>query len=331
MGPRIVCSCLVGALALGAACSPPRSPARSFTAVTFNTGTTENLPWTPDGGYGPAQARLSDQHYGDGLAWAAFVDDARRFFEALQPEVVAFQEVFHSPDCALVPEAAKPGFVCERWAPGQPTVAQVVLGPGYQVGCNLGKPDKCVAVKRSFGALRGCRADLCLDALAGARVESCGQGSRVGRAVIELGAGGALTVAHVHGTSGASAADAACRARQVEQVFVELGTGDGPAANGEKNLVLGDLNTDPGRLAPGDPSAVRWLDFVGGRARFRFHTPVGPEATPTYGGLLNIDHVASDAFTGDCWVAGVTPGRPPVAKETYFDHAPHVCALSPRE
>lgn len=324
MRPRAQCLVVL----LGA-CSPATvPPPLSFTAVTFNTGTTEQQPWTPDGGYGPSQAALSDQFYGDGLAWAPFVEQARAFFAEVQPEVVAFQEVFHSPDCASVPATARAGFVCERWAPGDPTVAQVVMGAGYQVGCNLGKPDKCVAVKRAFGTLRGCEQDLCLDALAGARVDGCGQGSRVGRGVIDLADGGALTVVHVHGTSGASAEDADCRKRQVDQVFVDLGLADGPAANGARNLILGDLNTDPGRFAPGDPSAQRWRDFAGPGGRFQFLTAMGPSAPATYGGLVNIDHVVSDVFTGGCWVPGVTAGRAPVLRETYFDHAPHVCAVT---
>lgn len=323
-------SSMVGLAFLLAACSPAVvTPAPlTFTVVTFNTGTSEQQLWTPDGGYGPTQAALSDQFYGDGLAWTPFIDDTRRFFAELQPELVGFQEIFHSPDCATVPATAKAGWVCERWMPGEPTVAQVVVGAGYQVACNLGKPDKCIAVKKSFGKLRGCEQELCLDGLAGSRVATCGQGSRVGRGVVDLVAGGAFTVVHVHGTSGVSMDDANCRKQQVDQVFVDFGLGDGPAANGTRNLIFGDLNTDPGRFVAGDPSAARWRDFAGPGARFRFVTPMGPEAPPTYGDVVNIDHVVSDVFSGACWVAGVTPGRPPVVAERYFDHTPHVCSVT---
>lgn len=308
-------------------CAPAPAPPLRFTAVTFNSGTTESQPWTPDSGYGAAEAALSNLYYGDGLAWSRSVEDARRFFAELQPELVGFQEIFHAPDCANVPPSARAGWFCEGWAAGDPTVAQVVLGPGYQLGCNLGKPDKCLAVKRSFGTLRGCAGDLCLDALAGAQVPGCGSGSRVGRGVIDLADGGTFTAVHLHGTSGISAEDQDCRRRQVEQVFVDLGLGDGAAANGERNLILGDLNTDPARLVPADPSAVRWRDFAGPRKPFHFVTEMSPDAPGSYGGLLNIDHVVSDAFSGSCWIAGVTEGRPRVTPITYFDHAPHVCQV----
>jgi hypothetical protein len=148
----------------------------------------------------------------------------------------------------------------------------------------------------------------------------------VGRGVIELADGGSLTVVNYHGTSGLLPADTACRVAQVEQIFVDL---DGePAANGEIDLVMGDFNTDPYRAFI-DPSATRWLDFVGQPDEalpFWFVTDAGPDATPTYN-LFNIDHVASDAFTGSCVAPGVTEGQPPVLDTVYFDHVPQVCDI----
>jgi len=314
---------------LVAACAPSPAPVEPlrFTAVTFNTGTSEGLPWTPDGGYGPQQAALSDQFYGDGLAWLPAVENTTRFFAAVQPDVVAFQEIFHPGDCPSIPVDGGTGFLCETWRPGDPTVAQRVLGAGYQVACNLGKPDKCLGVKKTFGAIRGCAAELCLDGLAGARVDGCGSGSRVGRGVIDFPDGGALTVVTVHGTSGLSAPDMDCRARQVDQVFVDFGLGDGPAANGSPALILGDFNTDPGRFGPADTSAVRWRDFAGPRKPFHFVTAMGQDVPASYGGLFNIDHVVSDVLEGSCWIAGVTDGHPDVNDFVYFDHTPHVCTV----
>lgn len=320
-------SLVLQALCWLAACAPAATPPLTFTAATFNTGTSEMQLWTPDSGYGPEQARLSDLHYGDGLAWLRTVEDARRFLAETQPDLIGFQEIFHSPDCVNVPATARAGWVCETWKPGDPTVAQVVLGSGYQVGCNLEKPDKCLGVKRSFGSLRGCSADHCLDALAGSRVQGCGSGSRVGRGVIDLVDGGTLTVVHVHGTSGVSVDDQHCRRQQVEQIFVDFGLGDGPAANGARNVILGDFNTDPARFIPGDVSAVRWRDFTGSTRPFHFITAMSPDAPGSYGGILNIDHVVADRFTGSCWIAGVTEGHPRVTPITYFDHLPHVCRL----
>ncbi len=313
-----------------AACgeAPARAQPLGLVAVTFNVGTTAGLGHDsgPEDGYGAAQAALSDAYYGDGLAWSPAVAAAQAFFAALSPELVALQEVFYAGDCPAVPAAARPGFFCASWRPGAPTVANVVLGPDYQVACNLGKPDKCLAVHRRFGTFRGCGGALCLDHLDGARVEGCGGGSRVGRGVLDLVGGGSLTVVGLHGTSGFAAEDVACREAQFEQVFVSLGGGP-PAANGGANVVQGDLNVDPVLLAGVDASARRWLDFVGPQRRFAFVSDAGEDAPRSYAGLFNIDHVVSDAFAGSCWVAGLTPGRPAVSGATYFDHRPVVCAL----
>lgn len=310
-------------------CAPaPASPSSPppFTVVTFNTGTAPELPFPADAGYGAAQAALSDAFYGDGLAWLPAVANTRAFFAGVQPDVVAFQEVFHPDVCPTVSTDGGTGFLCETWRPGDPTVAQQVLGAGYQVACQLGKPDKCLGVKRTFGTVRGCEGELCLEGLAGVKIDGCGSGSRLGRGVIELTAGGTLTVVAVHGTSGISQEDQACRVKQIDQLFVDFG-GGGPAASGSPTLILGDFNTDPYRLAPADVSATRWRDFVGPRKTFHFVTQAGDDAPASYGGLFNIDHVVSDVLTGSCWIAGVTSAHPDVNDFVYFDHKPHVCTL----
>ncbi len=298
--------------------------------VSFNTGTNAGLGHDvpPDDGYGSDEAALSDMYYGDGLAWLDVIADAQAFFERLEPDVVAFQELFYSGDCAAIPDDAKPGFVCEQWQPGDPTVAQLVLGDGWQVACHLGKNDKCIAVHERFGRFAGCDAPLCLDGLDGAEVMDCGGGSRVGRGVIERVDGSRVTVVNVHGTSGLMQPDQDCRLQQFRQVFVDLGDGSGePAANGERNIILGDLNTDPGRTADFDESAAEWNQHVGEGLRFHFISDVGPDAEPTYATLFNIDHVVSDAFDGACVTPGVTEGEPPVSDVTYFDHKPIVCRV----
>jgi len=289
----------------------------SFVAVTFNTG-----------GHADGEDDVADEWYGNGLSWIPAVEQTQAFFADLQPDVVVFQEVFHSPDCAEIPVEYHEGYVCESWSEGDPTVAQVILGAGYQVACHLGKTDKCAAVKQTFGTFVGCDSDFCLDGLAGGEVEGCGSGSRIGRGVIQLTAGGTLTVVNVHGTSGFLPADQLCRVAQIDQVFVDL---DGePAANGVLDLVLGDFNTDPGRAAFTDLSAARWNDFVGDDLPFHFVTDVGPDAQPTYAGLVNIDHQVSDALTGTCWHPGITAGTDPVVDFDYFDHVPAVCDLTLR-
>ncbi|MCA9645564.1 MAG: hypothetical protein H6718_35120 [Polyangiaceae bacterium] len=321
--------------------SANQDPPSTLRALTFNTGTTGGLAHDkpPDDGYTSAEAALSDMYYGDGLAWQTVVDDTRAFFDRLNSDpdtgidVIAFQEIFYSGDCVSVPEEAKPGFVCETWQPGTPSVAQLILGAGYQVACNIEKPDKCIAVRKSFATIRGCDQDLCLDALAGARVPDCGGGSRVGRAELELTSGDELTVVLVHGSSGIEQKDQDCRMQQFQQIFQQLDPGvDGlkgaPGANGSRNLILGDLNTDPGRNFDFDESAAYFADHADG-TKFHFVTDVGPTATPTYGGLFNIDHIVSDYYTGNCVTAGVSDGVPGVTSTTYFDHKPVYCNLEP--
>lgn len=304
------------------------TPELTFVAVTFNSGTTLGLPHddAPDDGYTSAEATLSDTHYGDGLAWVPVVEATRDFFATVQPDVVGFQEIFHSGECATIPASAHAGFVCETWSDGDPTVTQVVMGAGYQVACHLEKPDKCLAVKRSFGTFRGCDGDLCLDGLDGSRVDGCGGGSRIGRGVVDLAVGGSITVVNVHGSSGLSPEDRDCRVKQFDQIFVDLGDGQ-PGANGSANVIMGDLNTDPGRLAVNDVSAARFAEFVGDGKAFHFVSDVGEGAAPSYGGVLNIDHVVSDLYDGDCWIAGLTDGRPAITDIVYFDHMPVVCTL----
>ncbi len=298
--------------------------------VSFNSGTTEKMSHDglPDDGYGSEQALISDTYYGDGLAWLPVVEDTRRFFAQTKADIVAFQEVFHSPDCADIPASAHKGFVCETWTPSDPTVALDVLGPDWQLACNLGKTDKCAAVNRKFGSFRGCDTDLCIDGLDGAKVEDCGKGSRIGRGIIDLVAGGTLTLVNVHGSSGIAEDDQNCRVKQFEQIFVDLGTGDGePAANGERNIIMGDLNTDPGRMDNFDPSAQLFNAHVGDGKKFHFITEVGEEAPASYANVFNIDHVVSDAFDGSCWIAGLSSSHPAVSDVLYFDHKPVVCAI----
>lgn len=319
----LVVGSLAGATAAG--CGGAEPERLELIAVTFNTGTSEGLEDDPDDGYTPQHATYSDQYYGDGLAWKPAIAASTTFLAEVAPDVIGFQEIFYTEECADIPADAQVDFVCEDWSPGDPTVAQQVLGAGYQVMCHPGHPDKCVGVKKTFGSFRGCASDFCLEGAEGYTIDGCGKGARVGRAVIDLADGGVLTLVNVHASSGLTADDEACRVAQVDQVFVDLGDGR-PGADGARNLVLGDLNTDPGRFATYDPSAARWNDFVGDGLPFRFLTAVGEDATPTYQGVANIDHVMSDSAIGSCWHAGVD-GRPRVIEASYFDHQPAVCTV----
>ena len=303
---------------------PPPEP---FVVVTFNTGTGLELAHDaePDDGYSMAHAEITDEHYGNGLSFTPFVEATRAWFEAQQPDIVAFQEIFWPGECAAIPEDAQEGFVCEAWAEGDPTVAEMVLGDGYQIACHPQKPDKCAAVRTAFGSFRDCEAPVCLDGLVGFAAADCGKGARIARGVIDRVDGGPpITLVSVHGSSGLTEKEFACRSAQIEQVFVDLGDGE-PGANGTHNLILGDFNTDPARLAESDSSAALWSQYTAESEPFHFVTELGLEVTPTYGGIFNIDHVVSDAFDGSCWSAGVTEGHPAVMDAVFFDHVPVVC------
>ncbi len=299
-----------------------------FVAVTFNTGTSLDVVGDVDAddndGYGADEAAISDAAYGNGLAFSAFVDASAAAIADVTPDIMGLQEIFFSGDCIDIPAEQRPGFVCADYVDGDPTVAQRLVGPGYQVACHLNKPDKCIAVKRSFASIRGCDDDLCLDFLDGVVVEGCGGGSRLGRATLDLVAGGSLVVINVHGTSGFSDDDVACRARQFASIFSATDDGGPLVIDGEDHVIVGDFNTDPGRLFGSDRSADVILDHVGQGHDLHFVTAIGSDAPPTYT-LFNIDHVISDAFDGDCVHPGVDGDA--IIDARYFDHRPAICTL----
>jgi len=62
-------------------CSEAARQPLEFTAIGFNTGTSEGIvpENEPNGGYTSQKAAYSDQYYGDGLAFLAVVEDTRLF------------------------------------------------------------------------------------------------------------------------------------------------------------------------------------------------------------------------------------------------------------
>jgi endonuclease/exonuclease/phosphatase family metal-dependent hydrolase len=90
--------------------------------------------------------------------------------------------------------------------------------------------------------------------------------------------------------------------------------------DGERNLLVGDFNTDPDRLADGDASAAVLAQRSRGRG-FDFLT--GNSEPPTYATLFDIDHVLTDFATGSCTA-------PTITDAIYFDHKPIVCSVTER-
>lgn len=302
---------------------------KSFVVMTFNTGTTPRLRHDdpPDDGYTSKEAEISDAWYGNGLAWRDAIKAVRGFMQKVDPDIVAFQEIFYPEECSRIPGEARAGFVCDTWSSGDPGVARVVLGEEYQIAYHPGKPNKCVAVHRRFGTFRGHKDDTSTNWLEGFPLKGCGSGARVARAIIDRANGETLTVISIHGTSGRLPKDQRCRVRQVERIFTDFGDG-APAVTDKHNLILGDFNSDPGRAASIDKSAARWNDFVGEGKAFQFISKVGPAAPRAYQRFADIDHVVTDSFRGTCQYPGVDEGSQPVYKGTYFDHVPVVCTLS---
>lgn len=305
-----------------------RTADKSFVVMTFNTGTTLGLRHDdpPEDGYGSAQAKTSDAWYGNGLAWRPAIEAVRKFLRQVDPDVVAFQEMFFPEEGANIPPEARAGFVAETWAQGDPSVARMVLGEDYQIAFHPGKTNKCLAVHRRFGTIRGYKADAAVNWLEGAPVKGCGGGARVARAIVDRTHGEPLTIICLHGTSGMKAADQDCRVQQVERIFVDFGDG-APGVRGKQNLILGDFNTDPGKAPAIDKSAVRWNDFVGPGKAFHFLSKVGAGAPRAYQGFADIDHIVSDAFRGECRYVGVDEGTERVFDGVYFDHVPVVCTI----
>lgn len=290
------------------ACTGPSTsaePTLQLRAVTYNTGTTEGLPHDtePDDGYTSDHAVISDTYFGDGLAWLPAVGAVERFFAETQPDLVAFQEIFDPAACPDIPDDVATGFLCETWQPGDPTVAEQVMGAGYEVVCHTGKSDKCLAVHSRLGTV--------LD-VQGADVDGCGTGARVARFTLQD-----LVVISVHGSSGLAPEDQDCRIAQIDAALA--------FADGDVNLLLGDLNTDPGRWTDLDDSAAHWASLIHETSALTWLTDIGPDAVPTYQGIVNIDHVASDALEGSCFTQGVDSA--PVYEGVYFDHKPVVCDL----
>ena len=307
--------------------------------VTFNAGTTLGvLPADTNGSaYGIEQAALSDAWYGDGLAWTPAVDATRDWFARFSPDLVVFQEVFSSDGCATVPAEARTGFVCEDWSEGDPTVAVDILGPGYQVACHPGKPDKCAAVHERVGRFAGCEDDYCPEGLRGETVSDCGTGARVGTATIERDGTPVLQLTNIHGSSGLTEEDQACRMAQTAQVFDAIGDGAPAVSPTLPDVLMGDLNTDPYNFADFDASARDWAERVPlnptalTQHGLRFVSPIGPGSPASYEGLADIDHVFSDTWSGACDTDLLDPTRPhPVYDVPYFDHRPVVCELRQR-
>lgn len=293
--------------------------------VSLNTGSgkTVKVPAEDNAGFGPEQAETADHWYGNGLAWPSVMQDLQAFFKQVDADIVGLQEIFYSGHCPDIPKSAHQGFVCENWQAGDRTVAELILGDAYQIACHPGRPDKCLAVHRRLGQFDNCDQNFCPEGLTSLDDGLCGTGGRAAGAKVHLKAGGTLSLVHIHATSGVSLRDARCRSQQIKAAFTSETTAP------EFGLVLGDFNTDPGRLTWIDPAARTLARQARPPSHYRFISDVGFFTQPTFLSFLNIDHVLAAGMEGECWYPGRTPEEPAVSTYTYLDHTAIVCDLQP--
>lgn len=318
----------------GDASAPDTSKAPlTFKVLTFNIGTTKGLDHDKgekDGkgdGYTNKMAQIADELYENSLSWNPAEKALTAFLAKHKPDIAGFQEGFYDPWCEHIKVDPALDFVCKGYHKNRPLQIQRILGSDYQVACADGQEDNCIGVKKSFGTIVGCDPNKpCIKGLKGkGPTNGCSRGARMASAQIRLTSGDVMTVVLIHGTSGVTKKDQACRAEQFKQIFEDKGDGK-PHASGKVNLLLGDLNVDPFVMTD-DPSARIWNKYVGQGKAYRFISSDAKDGPRTYGRLFRIDHVASDKLSGHCVVPGMTKGWPAVLDAVYWDHKPLLCTV----
>ncbi len=297
--------------------------------MTFNVGTTPGPHHDMgDDGYTSQMADIADEYYENSLSWNPAEEALKQYLAELRPAVAVFQENFYDPWCEEIPVDPTLDFVCKDYTPQRPTQLERLFGPDYQVACSEDHPDNCGVVRRDFGLFAGCgEKPFCLDGFFGmAPPSDCTGRARAWSIVINRANGEDWTLVNIHGSSGFERDVRLCRADQFRQIFEDRGDG-APLANGETNLVMGDINTDPFLAPIIDPSARVWNQYVGQGLPFDYISADRIGIDPSYALILHIDHVVSDILTGSCVVPGVTEGLPPILDAIYFDHKPIVCQI----
>ena len=298
--------------------------------MTFNVGTATGLPHdVGDDGYTSEMADIADELYENSLSWNPAEEALRQYLAELRPAVAVFQENYYDPWCEDIPVDPELDFVCKDYSPERPTQLERLFGPDYQVACSQDHPDNCGVVRRDFGTFAGCNDEpFCLDGFFGmAPPSGCTSRSRVWSIVINKTNGEDWTLVNVHASSGFERDVRACRADQIRQIFEDRGDGQ-PLANGDINLVMGDINTDPFLAPIIDESARVWNQNVGDGLPFDYLSADRVGIDPNYALILHVDHVVSDILTGSCVVPGVTDDMPPVMDAIYWDHKPVVCQVT---
>ena len=312
---------------------------RPLTVITINAGTTPGLAHDSDEAagqapYTDATAGIVDASYQNSLSWNPAEARLTEWLALVDPDIVAFQEIFHDPWCDDInrPEDAPLDLVCGNYTPDRPRQVRRLMGPDFQIVCGEGKPDTCIAVHTRLGrvAAREGQPDNCLTTWDGfVPLSRCTSRDRLGRAFVASNNGRpAFNIIAVHGTSGLTVEDALCRRDIFSLIFDDKGDGAPLVRSDAINLVLGDFNVDPILFAGGDESADYLLEHIGDDHPFQWHSPTDPNGPRSYALGVSIDHVASDGLTGSCIIPGSSPGVAPIWDRIYWDHRPVVCELT---
>lgn len=307
----------------------------AFKVATFNVGTSSQTLHDKDeeqgdgDGYTSTQAAYINDYLGNSLAWFPAEAALKAWLDKERPEIVAFQEMMWDPWCEDAP-APPPdiGLVCQGYTADRPWTAERLLGEDYQLAYAVGQEDLFVGVRRDFGRLDGCPETGRCTALTGQGVfGECNKSPRVTAITVTVKDGRQLVLVNAHTTAGMNEHDQMCRAKQIDQIFLDDGSGQ-PLANGEVNLVLGDMNTDPFLFAGADASADQLNKYIGPGKAFAYLSSASAEGPPTHVTTMRLDHVASDALTGSCVVPGESEGTQLIMTTSFFDHRPVLCAVS---
>lgn len=319
---------------------------RSFTIMTFNTGTTDNMDhsYDPDG-YSNTLADLNAEYFGNNLAWLRARIGLRAIVSLMNPDIITFQELFFDPQCdeiceeilglgeyPVVCDPTEGEFVCAKWVDASTSdlTVRAAVGPDYDVVCAPNHNDNCIAVRRGFGTIAHAPdaadvAGVWIDGLDGLPPPNdCTSGARVATGMVSITNGPEIAVVDVHTVAGTNVD---CRLAQFQQVFDDRGDGK-PATFGEYNIVLGDMNIDPFTFS--DASVSYWNENVGAGKPFHYISSDSIDGPMTHPATFSkLDHVISDNMTGSCVVPGISDGTtaPISADSTYFDHRPVFCTV----
>ena len=246
---------------------------------------------------------------------------------AYRPDIVVLNEVFDADLCHGKNEK-DPRWICNDHKNRSPyQQVRRYLGPDYTIVCDGIAHYDCIGVRTSRFTVKECAAGkVCMGEsqtpVHPAACKGIGSITSVSAAHLTIGGKG-ITVINGHPLNAVDFTGDACREAQYKQLFEVL-------ADGQRTLIMGDMNGDPIRFPTIFDSFKYWNTRVGVGMRFRYHS--GPaESTPppaTFQSFFTLDYVLSDFLVGTCRTLGAVLDSHkldyPVAR---MDHLAIVCDL----